>query len=105
MTANSEEQPELLSPDPPVCRTSLVSPESPKRAYYIVSVIRIRDGYVVRKESGGDQAKPLVESYWRSGLRPALEKYNLLVNIKLNKKRGRLYEVALENQHEKQNPS
>jgi len=97
MTVSSEEQPELLSPDPPVCRTSLVSPESPKRAYYIVSVIRIRDGYVIRKESGGNQAKPQIESYWRPGLKLALEKYNLLLEVKLRKKKGRLYqEVARE---------
>jgi len=95
MTA-SEVQPELLSPDPPLYQTALVSPDSVKRAYYIVSVIRIRDGYVIRKESGGSKAKPQVECYWRAGLRTALEKYALLVNTKLHKKRGRLYKVSQE---------
>lgn len=87
-------QPDLISSDPPVCRTALVSPDSPRHAYYVVSVLKIRDGYVIRKESGGDKAKPLVESYWRSGLRLALEKYRLLLDIKLHKKRGRLYKEA-----------
>ncbi|OHB59766.1 MAG: hypothetical protein A2Y12_03540 [Planctomycetes bacterium GWF2_42_9] len=105
MTANSEEQPELLSPDPPVCRTALVSPDSPRQAYYIVSVIQIRDGYVIRKESGGNQAKPQIESYWRPGLKLALEKYNLLLGAKLRKQKGRTYKVALEKKNEKQKSS
>ena len=106
MTANSEDQLDLISLDPPVCRTELVSPDSPRHAYYIVEVVRIQAGYVIRKESGARQAKPQIETYWRSGLRLALEKYQLLLKAKLRKQKGRLYkEVDQEDQHEKQNPS
>jgi len=97
MKASSEEQLNLLTPDPPVYKTELVSPDSIRRAYYTVSIYRLRDGYIIRKESGASNAKPQSECYWRPGLRLALEKYNLLLGAKLRKQKGRLYkEVARE---------
>lgn len=98
MTA-SEEQPELISPDPPVSSVHLEAVDSPRKAYYSVEVFVLPGGAGcrVQKASGGQKAKPALENYWCPGLGQALQKQAALVAAKVNKKKGRIYkEVAQE---------
>lgn len=81
-----EFQPELLSPPPPICRTLLEASNSPKHAYYEISVYYyVGAGYVIQKRSGARGARPNTESWFRPNLRAAMEKRAQLVNSKTNK--------------------
>jgi len=91
----SEIQPELISSDPPLCETRLVA-DSVRRAYYVVSIRKIQVGYIIRKESGAERAKPQTELYWRPVLKLAMEKYRLLLAAKLRKQKGRIYKITQE---------
>jgi hypothetical protein len=92
-TAKPLQQPDLISPPRPVSITNLEASESPRRAYYIVEIIQLPPGagFVVRKRSGCANSMGCVETWWRPGLRSALEKKALLVSAKLKKKKGRIY--------------
>ena len=79
----------------PLLSTHLVA-DSPRRAYYQVEVIHLPGaGYVIRKRSGADGARPVVESWFRQGYAAAVEKYGQLVRRKVAKQGkaagGRMY--------------
>lgn len=91
-----DDQLALISPDPPICET-LLQTDSPKCAFYKVSVFRLAGhGYIIRKESGrtkanGELAKPAVTTYFEPVLRDALELQIRLAAKKTGKKDGRIY--------------
>lgn len=90
--AKTHTQPELLQHDVPIEETCLLAGESPRLAYYRVSVFHlVGAGYRIEKASGASGAKPNSENFWRPNLRAALEKKTKLVAAKLKKKRGRIY--------------
>lgn len=93
MSKNS--QLELIVFPSPLFRTVLEAKDSPKRAYYAVSVFYIRDtGYLIQKASGGQKSRPNVETWFRPNLQQALEKKSQLINSKLNRKAtGRVYKI------------
>lgn len=99
MKTNSEQM-DLICSDPPIFETKLISPDSPKKAYYVVSVHMVPGGYIVRKQSGAEQATPVTECYWRPGLRQAMDKYTQLLDTKLHKRKGRIYSVAVVKEEE-----
>ncbi|OHB53069.1 MAG: hypothetical protein A2Y12_16265 [Planctomycetes bacterium GWF2_42_9] len=94
----SEVQPDLINPDPPISSIRLEAVDSPRRAYYSVDIYILPGGAGcrVQKASGGQKAKPVLENYWCPGLGQALQKQAALVAAKVNKKKGRLYEVSQE---------
>ena len=70
---------------------------SPRQAYYIVEVIHLAgSGYVIRKSSGAQGAKPAIETWFRPSYATALQKQQMLVRAKLCKKKGRLYQIQSE---------
>jgi hypothetical protein len=88
---------ELIAFPPPLYQTTLEAVDSPKRAYYKVSVYHLMDdsGYLIQKASGGQKSKPNIETWFRPNLRQALEKKAQLINAKLNRKvKGRIYTIV-----------
>lgn len=70
---------------------------SPRQAFYIVEVIRLAGaGYVIQKSLGAQGAKPVVETWFRLSYASALQKQQMLVKLKLCKKKGRLYQIQSE---------
>ena len=93
---NRTDQLELITYPPHLYRTLLEATDSPRRAYYEVTVYHIPNvGYLIQKASGGQSAKPNVETWFRPNLRQALEKKAQLIYAKLHRKAiGRMYSVA-----------
>lgn len=87
---------ELICFPPPLYRTVLEAADSPRKAYYEVSVYHMMNsGYLIQKSSGGQKSKPNVETWFRPNLRQALEKKAQLINAKLNRKiNGRVYTIV-----------
>jgi len=86
---------DLINQDQPVYLTRLVAEDSPRQAYYQVSVFRMPGvGFVIRKESGADASKPNIESWFRHNLQQAREKQAQLINAKLKKRKGRIYTMV-----------
>lgn len=80
---------ELISPVPPISETSLIAGDSPRVAYYRVSVFYLPGaGYRIEKCSGASGSKGTREDYWRPNLKQALHKKSLLLAAKLRKKKG-----------------
>jgi hypothetical protein len=76
----------------PLSRVCLEASDSPRRAYYQVEVIHLAGaGYVIRKASGGEGAKPCIEAWFRPTYSGALTKQRQLVDGKLRKSKGRVY--------------
>jgi hypothetical protein len=90
---NKPTQLELISFPPPLHLTLLEASDSPKKAYYEVSIFRVpHAGYLIQKASGGQTSKPNIETWYRPDLRQALEKKAQLIRAKLKRKaRGRIY--------------
>lgn len=85
----------LINQDQPVYLTRLVAEDSPRQAYYQVSIFRMSEvGFVIRKESGADASKPNIECWFRHSLRQAREKQAQLINAKLKKRKGRIYKMV-----------
>ncbi|MFA7405201.1 MAG: hypothetical protein WC007_14495 [Pelobacteraceae bacterium] len=86
-------QQELISPEPAISETSLIAENSPRAAYYKVSIYWLPGaGYRITKTSGASGSKGCQEDYWRPSLKLALHKKELLIAAKLRKKRGpRIY--------------
>ena len=87
---------DLIESSPPLQRIILEAVDSPRRAYYEVSVRHIAGaGYIIQKASGASGAKPNIEIWFRGNIKQALEKSQQLINGKLNKKKAgtRLYTV------------
>jgi len=83
---------ELSLPEP-LSTISLTS-HSPRKAYYVIEVIHIIGaGYIIRKSSGADGAKPVVETWYRPSYSLAVAKQQNLIRGKLCKKKGRLYQI------------
>lgn len=61
--------------------------------YYVVAIIRIERGYLVRKASGAARARPNVETWFRPRLSDATLKMSQLIAGKLRKTKGRIYKV------------
>lgn len=93
-----QEQLYLIKPPDPVSCTRLEAPDSPKHAYYEVSIHKLNgEGYVVKKASGGRNSRPVVETWWRCDFKSAAEKYGQLLGKKLKsttKTKGRIYKVV-----------
>lgn len=87
---------ELITFPPPIIRTRLEAKESPRRAFYEVSVFRLLEvGYLIQKASGAQKSKPSIETWFRPTLQQAIDKKAQLINAKLNKRSaGRIYTLA-----------
>lgn len=80
---------DLIENIPPIQRTMLEAVDSPRRAYYEVTVRYIAGaGYIIQKASGASGAKPNIEIWFRGSFKLALEKSQHLINAKLNKKKA-----------------
>jgi len=80
---------ELISEVPPIAETCLIAGDSPRTAYYRISVYYLPGaGYRIVKASGAAGARPNQEDYWRPSLKLALEKKSKLVAAKLRKRKG-----------------
>jgi hypothetical protein len=66
---------------------------SPRKAYYVIEVIHIAGGYIIRKSSGAAGAKPVTETWYRPSYALAVAKQQSLIRGKLCKKKGRLYQI------------
>lgn len=85
-------QQQLIDFPEPLLQVRLVAPESPKQAWYEVSVIRLSGaGYLIRKSSGCNGRKPHVETWHRLDYASAMEKYCQLIKTKTRPRRGRQY--------------
>ena len=91
MTDPLQQSLQLELPEP-LSVISLIS-YSPRQAYYVVEVIHIGMGYVIRKSSGAKGAKPTIEVWYRPSYALAVKKQQILVRGKLCKTKGRLYQI------------
>lgn len=92
-TATDPYQLELITPVPPISETQLLAGDSPRVAFYRVSIYYLPGaGYRVTKCSGASGTKGSQEDYWRPSLKLALDKKAKLLAAKLRKKKGpRIY--------------
>ena len=95
---NQPDQPELFPQENALLLTHLEA-ESPRKAYYDVSTRYLAgQGFLVQKVSGsysGGSKKALhIETYFRRQYSAALLKHKALVEIKLKKKKGRIYRIC-----------
>lgn len=95
-SASNNSQLELITFPPPLLRTRLEAKDSPRCAYYEVSVFKMSEaGYLIQKASGAQKSKPNIETWFRPTLQQAIEKKAQLVNAKLNKRTtGRVYTLV-----------
>ena len=85
------EQLSLIDEHEALVKICLVA-DSPRSAYYEVSVIHLQGvGYLIRKASGGAGAKPNIETWFRPTYSAAVEKQQQLINGKQRRKKGRIY--------------
>lgn len=57
---------------------------SPRRAWYDLSILKLLDGYIVKKCSGGFGAKQNVEMWFRYSEREAEKKFYAILKKKTN---------------------
>jgi len=81
-------------------RTSLRA-KSPKNAFYNLAIIKIRDGYLVKKESGAGTRVLHKEAWFRETYEEAIRLYQKILREKTNPKRRspRKYTVVSGNSH------
>ena len=82
-----------------VLRSTLLRAKSPKRAFYNLAIIKITDGYLVRKESGAGNKVLHREAWFRETLEGAVRLYEKILREKTNPKRRspRKYTVVSQN--------
>ena len=82
-----------------VLRSTSLRAESPKRAFYNLVIIKITDGYLVRKESGAGSKVLHREAWFRETHEEALKLYEKILREKTNPKRRspRKYTVVSQN--------
>lgn len=95
MASTEHYQLELISQDPAISETALLAGDSPRSAYYRVSIYYLPGaGYRITKCSGASGTRGNQEDYWRPNLRAAMDKKTKLLVAKLRKKKGpRIYEM------------
>ena len=86
-------QPDLIDVHPPLYRTRLLAPDSPRRAWYELSIFAVPPiGYLIQKMSGCQGSKGQSETWFRPDLTAALNKYQQLIRAKTRAGRsGRRY--------------
>jgi len=92
-TTMTDYQPDLVVSTPPILHTRLLASESPRQAWYELSVIAVPPvGYLVRKVSGCQGRKGQSETWFRPDLASAQRKYQQLIHNKTRPDRpGRRY--------------
>lgn len=70
--------------------------QSPRNAFYTLTLERITDGYIVRKASGGNGKVYDKEAWFRENLADAERMFSKILREKTdpNRKRPRKYQVA-----------
>lgn len=88
-TTEPYKQLELITPEPPISETNLIAGDSPRIAFYRVSIYYLPGaGYRIEKCSGAAGSKGEREDYWRPSLKLALEKKTKLLKAKLRKRKS-----------------
>lgn len=76
---------------PEIIRSIRLEATSIRNAWYELRVLKFADGYVVEKKSGVEGSKGLTESYYRSSLPEAEEKFFSILNAKIRGNSRRKY--------------
>ena len=82
-----------------VLRSTSLKAKSPKRAFYNLAIIKITDGYLVRKESGAGSKVLHREAWFRDSFEDALKLYEKILREKTNPRRKspRKYTIVSQN--------
>lgn len=64
---------------------------SPKKAWYVLELVELAEGFAIIKHSGSQSAKGIEEAWFRLTLEQAEKKFSDIKNKKMNKQTGRIY--------------
>lgn len=72
--------------------------KSPRNAFYHLSIFRITDGYIIKKESGAGEKVLHTETWYRESWEEALKLYSRILREKTNPERRspRKYQIISE---------
>ena len=80
-----------------ILKDTLLKADSKKNAFYRLKIEKIRDGYLIQKESGINDDKVLHrETYYRNNYDSAFNLYSKKIKEKTNPKRKRVYRIVLD---------
>ena len=82
-----------------IVQTTSLKANSPKGAFYNLAIVQIRDGYLVRKESGAGERVLHREAWFRESYEEANRLYCRILKEKTNPKRKSPRKYSIISQH------